>query len=341
MNKTKIAICMKDLEYQMRFVNCFMNHYNHQYELHVFTNPEQLLEAKPKEYTVIITGEYNTAEMAEFVEKGDILVCMMEGSEKTLPLFEEEIVYIYKYQEVYRIAELLERVLAERVTGYRTDSRECGYNLMGIYSLAQELYQAPFAALLAKVLGERGKVLVIDLQPYSGLCTVEEGMTSMGLEDLLSVVMTGNYSRSRILECICHEAEWDYVCAVQNEECLAEGTQETYDTLLTILAKELGYQTIIFNFGTIFIGQIGLMERCNTVYLLCEKERESNWREAAFFGRLLRQEKSVLAQKIKKIPISTGKENTWQALVDKWNWSSLGDLLRQGQEKEIANGAAV
>mgnify|MGYP002734847886 CR=1 FL=1 len=71
MNKTKIAICMKDLEYQMRFVNCIMNHYNHQYELHVFTNPEQLLEAKPKEYTVIITGEYNTDEMAEFVEKGN------------------------------------------------------------------------------------------------------------------------------------------------------------------------------------------------------------------------------------------------------------------------------
>ena len=137
------------------------------------------------------------------------------------------------------------------------------------------------------------------------------------------------------MECIRHEAEWDYVCAVQNEECLAEGTQETYDTLVTILAKELGYQTIIFNFGTSFIGQIELMEKCHTVYLLCEKEKESNWREDAFFQRLLRQEKSELAHKIQKIPISSSKENTWQALVDKWNWSSLGDLLRQGLEKEI------
>ena len=335
MRKTKLAIGMSDLEYQIRFVNCFMNHYNHQYELHVFTNSEQLLEAKPKEYTVIITEEYNTEEMAKFVEKGDILACMMEGSEKSIPLFEEEIVYIYKYQEVYRIAEILERVLAERVAGYRTDGRECGYKRIGIYSLAQEQYQAPFAALLAKVLGERGKVLVIDLQPYSGLCTLEEGMTSMGLEDLLSVVMTGNYSRSRILECIRHEVEWDYVCAVQNEECLAEGTKETYDTLVTILAKELGYQTIIFNFGTSFIGQIELMEKCHTVYLLCEKEKESNWREDAFFRRLLRQEKGDLAHKIQKIPISSSKEKTWQALVDKWNWSSLGDILRQGLEKEI------
>lgn len=334
MNKTKIAICMKDLEYQRRFVNCFMNHYNHQYELHVFTNSEQLLEAKPKEYTVIITEEYSTEEMAEFVEKGDILACMMDGSEKAFPLIEEDIVYIYKYQEVYRIAEVLERVLVDRITGYRTDSRECGYNRIGVYSFAQELYQAPFAALLAKVLGEHGKVLVIDLQPYSGLCNLEEGMTSMGLEDLLSVVMTGNYSRSRILECIRHEAEWDYVCAAQNQECLAEGTEGTYDSLVTILAKELGYQTIILNFGAIFTGQIELMEKCHTIYLLCEKERESNWREEAFFQRLLQQDKNELIQKIKKIPLSASRENTWQALSDKWNWSSLGDLLRLGQEKE-------
>ena len=60
---------MKDLEYQTRFVNCFINHYNHQYELHVFTALEQMETITPKEYAVIITGEYTTDEMLHFVEK--------------------------------------------------------------------------------------------------------------------------------------------------------------------------------------------------------------------------------------------------------------------------------
>ena len=74
MNKTKLAICMKDLEYQKRFVNCFMNHYKHQYELHVFTNLEQLSSVDSLEYAVIITGEYTTDELAVFVEKGEIIL---------------------------------------------------------------------------------------------------------------------------------------------------------------------------------------------------------------------------------------------------------------------------
>jgi len=70
MNKTKLAICMKDLEYQERFVNCFMNHYNHQYELHVFTSQDSLERINPAEYAVIITGEYSTEELAKFEKEG-------------------------------------------------------------------------------------------------------------------------------------------------------------------------------------------------------------------------------------------------------------------------------
>lgn len=343
MNKTRIAICMKDLEYQTRFVNCFMNHYNHQYELHVFTNKEQLLETNSKEYTAIITGEYSTDEMAEFVERGEILVYLREDLEATTPFLQSEVEYVQKYQEVYRIAEALERVLADRVSGYKTENSTGEYTCIGLFSLTQEQYQTPFAALLAKILGEQQKVLVMDLQPYSSMCTMEEGMTFMGLEDLLSVVTTGNYSKSRILECIRHEAEWDYVCAVQNMECLAEGTKELYESLMDIFVKELGYQTIIMNFGSIFVGQMEMMKKCKLVYLLCEKEQSQNWREEFLFQQLFRQEDQKLMKSIKKIaiPSSANQEKTWKALVDKWNWGTLGELLRQDREKEIYHGAAM
>ena len=334
---------MQDLEYQIRFVNCFMNHYNHQYELHVFTNREQLLQAQFKEYAVIITGECNTEEMTEFVEKGEILVCLTEDFKANPSHSEERIVYVEKYQEVYRIAELLERILADKVSGYGDEFGRKEYRCIGIYSLSQERYQVPFAALLAKTLGEQQKVLVLDLQPYSGLCMMEEGMTSMGLEDLLSVVSTGNHSKSRLVECIQHEAEWDYVCAAQNNECLAEGTKELYDMLVALLVKELGYQTIIISLGSVFLGQMELLEACQTVYMLCESENTENWREAVFSRTLLRQEKRELMQKIRKIqiPTASNRETTWRALVDKWSWGSIGELLRQGMKKEITYGAVM
>ena len=332
---------MKDLEYQTRFVNCFMNHYNHQYELHVFTNMEQLLETKSKDYTVIITGEYSIDEVTKFVERGEILLFLAEDSGSPFPFLKEEIVCIQKYQEVYKIEEVLKRVVAEHIDGYQMDGTKSEYKSIGVFSLTKELYQAPFAALLAKVYAEHEKVIVIDLQAYSGLCRMEEGMTSMGMEDLLSSVITGNYSRSRIMECIRHEADWDYICAVQNMECLAEGTKDSYDTIMEILAKELGYQTIILNFGAFFVGQAELMEKCQRVYFLCENEHFQNWREDAFFQILLRQEKRDFIQRIQKISIASGPEKTWQDFADKWMWSSLGDEIRRGAEREFRNGAAM
>ena len=334
---------MQDLEYQIRFVNCFMNHYNHQYELHVFTDKEQLLEANSKEYAVIITGEYSTKEMAKFVEKGEIVVCLIEDDGTSLDAFEENIVRVEKYQEVYHIAEILERLLVEKISIYHDDSNSDGCRRIGVYSLNQEQYQIPFAALLGKILGANEKVLLIDLQQYSGLYFPEENKSSMGLEDLLSAMVTGNYSRGRLLECVLHEAEWDYVCAVHNNECLAEGSEELYESLIQLMAKELGYQTIILNFGSSFLGQIKMMENCQKVYLLGDKEQVESWREMAFFQQLSRHGRNEDKQYIHKIQIPPGAnhENTWRSLVDKWNWSSFGETLRQGLGREAQSGKAV
>jgi hypothetical protein len=343
MNKTKLAVCMKDLEYQKRFVNCFINHYKHQYELHVFTNLEQLLRVDSAEYAVIITGEYTTDEIADFVERGEILLNLTENLLETRDASKTNLVYTEKYQEVYKIADVVERLVTETGAGQGVKYRDVACECIGIYSLTQEMYQIPFAALLGELHGGNQKVLVLDLQTHSGFSAMAEGMTSMGLEDLLSAVISGNYSRGRILECIRHEASWDYIGPVQNSQCLVEGTKTDYDVLLKLLVEEIGYQKIIINFGTAYMGQLEMMEQCQQVYFLSSKDAAGSWRETAFLEELARQEKEVLLQKIRKIeiPLSTYREAEWKPLVEKWNWGYIGELLRQGMEKERHYGTVM
>lgn len=333
---------MKDLEYQTRFVSCFMNHYNHQYELHVFTSPSQMQEANRMEYAAIITGEYSTEEMAFFVESGEIILNLEENLEKDTAL-SEKYVYTEKYQEVYKIVELIECLLADKMPAKGNKKINAGYEMIGIYSLSQEVYQAPFAALLGKIYGERKKVIILDLQSYSGLSEMEEDVVSMGLEDLLSVVQTGNYSKSRVLECIRHEVNWDYICSVQNNQCLAEGSKELYEVMMEILIQELGYEVIIINFGTLFLGQLDMMEMCDSTYLLYGKTGEGTWREKVFERELLRQGKENLMHTIQKIEISqnVSRETTWRALAEKWVWGQLGEVIRQGRKRENAYGAVM
>ena len=340
MNKPRLAICMKDLEYQARFVNCFMNHYKNLYELHVFTHFDQLKEANPLEYALIITAEYTIEDMLDFVERGEVILNLTEDFVEKKDALVENFICTEKYQEVYKIAEMIERLAADKIHVQNTFANKT-YEVIGIYSLTQEVYQTPFAALLGKIYGAQQKVIVLDLQNYSGLRDEEE--FSMGLEDLLSAVTTGNYSKSRMLECIRHEAEWDYVCPVQNNQCLAEGSEKLYGALIELLVQELGYQKIMINFGSAFLGQLDLMEQCQTIYLLCGKEMIGCWREDAFSRELARLERGTLLKKLQKIEIPqiSSKEATWSALVERWNWGYMGEYLRGTLEQEVPYGATV
>lgn len=342
MSKTKLAICMADLEYQARFVSCFLNHYNHQYEMHVFTSFLQMEESTPMEYAVIITGEYTTDELTIFVEKGEIILRLEENFGKE-DAMEERIICTEKYQEVYKIVELIERLVADKMSSKGKRLQNTRYELVGIYSLSQEMYQAPFAALLGKIYGEQQKVLVLDLQNYSGLTEMECEMGSMGLEDLLSVAQTGNYSKSRVLECIRHESNWDYICSVQNQQCLAEGSKELYEAMIEMLVQELEYDVVVINFGSMFMGQLDMMERCKYTYLLNTKTGESAWRETVFERELHRLGKENILQALRKIEIAqnVSREVTWRALAEKWTWGQLGEMLRQTRKREKEYGAAM
>ena len=339
MNKTKLAICMKDLEYQSRFVNCFMNHYKHQYELHVYTDLEQLQLAEQMEYAVIITGEYSTEEMANFVERGEVILFLQELDFEEGDVSLDNVCKTEKYQEVYKIAEVIQRMVADKELSQKYSDTKSVYRQVGVFSLSKELYQLPIVALLASIYGEKHKVLLMDLQSYSGLTETEESAT-MGLEDLMSVATTGNYSKARLLECIRHEPNWDYVYPVQNNQCLAEGTKELYQTLFDIFVEELGYQTIIVNFGAMFLGQQEMMEQCQDFYLLCTNEDSDGWRENVFFQEMNRRGKENFTQRIHRIEIPTNftKEIEWKALMQKWRWNHMGEKLRHLVEKEKIHG---
>ena len=42
-----------------------------------------------------------------------------------------------------------------------------------------------------------------------------------------------------------------------------------------------------------------------------------------------------------EIPQSPYLDVNWKPLVEQWNWGYLGELLRQGIEREMCHGTAV
>lgn len=343
MAKTKLAICFGDKEYQRRFVKCFMHHFESQYEVHVFGAFSELKQDEEKNLQVLLLDGVKESELCELKEFPNVILCLVEEENLDEEVSKGDVVYVSKYQEVYKIEQLIkgnwlkqscsiqDRCVARKRT-----------KLVGVFSLNCEEYQIPFGGMLAAEYGESAKTILLNIQPMSGLGVddKEEYAEPLSLEDLLAAVAADNYTRNLLLGGIAHEQNWDYVYPAKNSECLTEADVFIYEKLLEVLSQELEYECVILNFGAIFSGVFAFMGRCEALYYLVPDRERNNWREKEFKAELERQDKDELlvnAVKI-KVPEMLHTYGDWRMVSQTLRWSSIGDQVRRYRQMEWANG---
>lgn len=325
MRKAVLAICIEDEIYQERFVKCMMNHYRQRYELHIFRQVTELNEALPRAYDGYILGE----------EEAKQLILTEEEKDHALFLNEEN-----KYEEVYKLVEQLELLLGEEVlTQVVTDSRKP--KVAGVFSVTVPHLQIPFVMLLADIYGEQEKTILLDLQPDSGLMQetdFEEG--TLGIEDVMTMVLSGNYSRSRLLASICHGASWDYVYPVRSSICFQELSEDLLVKMVDLFTKQLDYKRVIINAGEHVCIQSKLLALCDVWYLLYQKGDIGIWREKSYVKEMERRGENDIFHRIHRVevPAILCADKTWNYLAEQWKWSGFGDTLRKVVMEEGSSG---
>lgn len=328
MEKICLVVCMEDGEYQTRFIKCMMNHYKDVYELHVLEDMNHISSIDAGESRIIIVSDRKEVEI--FAEECRRIVLLQEDVEDRLSE-NAYVQYTQKYQEVYKIVDKIDLLAEKKYKRNRHRNDKKISQIIGVYSLEKEEMQIPFCVLLAEVLADRRDVLLMDLQPFSGLATEQEDVNvSFGLEDLLTVATTEVYTSNRLKASIGREQNWDYIYPVKNTACLVEAGEEIYKKLLEILFEEMEYEYVIINFGAIFPGMLDFMEQCDYFYFLKTRAESFNWREASFLKEVGRLEKEDFLRKIAKIeiPMEFGRGQSWRQVAKSWLWGELGDLIR-------------
>ena len=195
MKKVKLGIYLEEDEYRQRFTCYFMNHYKDQIEIYIYTDMEQLLQAAGGTIDVAL------AEETDCWNREDIPLVQLV--DETPLQTEEGVFYVEKYQEINKIVdEILKHVGSEVKNLHNEGSINGSTRVIGIYSLADNQYQLPFAMTLGSIMGEEAKVLVIDFQENSGLSKVLESQDGHNLEEILTMAESGRFSANRINACI-------------------------------------------------------------------------------------------------------------------------------------------
>lgn len=336
MRKTKLAICFGDKEYQKRFVKCFMHHYEKIYEVHILDSLEDLLGMKDGEFPLfLLEGIY---EKVNFICAQKIICLVEKDKQMLLELSQEDIVFTDKYQEVYKIEQLVRQHLREIGIETKTENNSLKQvKKIGVFSLECESAQLPFCGMLGEEYGEQAEVLLLDLQMLSGLGLekMQDDMNRLTIEDLLTAAATGVYTRKRLLDAIGSEQNWEYIYPPLNMQCLAEASKQTYDTMLELLIKEFGYQIVLINFGVVFDGVYEWMSNCDGLFFLVSHANGQTQREIAFYEELKRQGKDYLFEQMVRIEIAHGVEtsDSWKRKAQQWRWGEIGDQVRKYIQK--------
>ena len=329
MKRVRIGLYIGDREYGDRFTGCLMNHYREQLELHIYTEAESLWQDDAV-YDVILLSDYE----GEIGEKGErIPVVYLYDREEQGETWQKEGVYLVdKYQEVNKIVDEILKQVGEEIRNVCQNGCLYGkYQVLAVYSLAENEYQLPLAVTLASILSEKERVLLVDLQENSGLSQLLESDGGAGLEDLLVMAESGTYSRSRIVSCIGHLDRADIVYPAHNSECLCEAQSSTYQKLLQLLGQEQNYSTVILNMGSRFVGFFDLLAGCESIYLMKSRGGLGKWREKEFLEEMEKHGEGEWNGKVREIeiPLATSPVITCERLVEQWKWNEFGDSIRR------------
>jgi hypothetical protein len=309
-----------------------MLHEKDRFELHIFTDVSQL-EEEQKQYDVVLCSDCleEVASVAKKRKEPFVYLFDAESGEIVPDEYRERMHFIEKYQNVNRI---VDEILKD-VGGEIRQVQENGQILkqtrvIAVYSLAENEYQLPFLVTLASVLGEQSRVLILDLQENSGFSHMLDETVEGGLEEILVMAEGGRYSRNRLLSCIGHLDQADYIYPARNTECLCEANSEMYTRLLQMLGEEQEYSVILLNLGSRFSGFFEVLNQCQNVYLMTKNGGLCQWREYEFMEEIKKRGYAELSEKIVRveIPLMT-VPTSCERLVEQWKWNELGDMIRR------------
>lgn len=335
MKRVRLGVCMADREFMDRFTGCLVRHYRQQIELHMFTDMNMLWGSVANVDAVLLEDQ----ELGGLKAERDCPVICLYDEE--VPEENGGVYFVEKYQEVNKIVDEIMRHIGEEIQNVtQTGSLPARARTIAVYSLSENEYQLPLAVTLASILSEQERVLLLDLQENSGLSQLARDQSETGLEELLVMIAGGKVSQNRMGACIGHLDRLDYVYPAGNTECLCETSAATYRQLIHVMSRERGYDTVILNLGSRFVGFFEVLEESQAIYLLKSRGGLGRWRQKEFMEEIEKHGKGQLAERMKEIdiPVAVGSVVSCERLVEQWKWNDFGDSIRRMMPEVMSCG---
>lgn len=273
----KLVFALFDLEGYMEALSEYFGTKNFLIECRLFTQKDSLAGFL-KEHTVdvLLLGQEVKISELSYLENVRNIIVLSEGS-TVCEESETDYPLLFKYQSA-------ENILTEIFQAVGMGEEEAGEGLTekdrtqftGIYRPYGQL--PPREGFLRGKEGE--KTLWLDLELLSGASgtgAAGKREAMRGMSELIFYLKQRNVKLAWKLQPLIQERGGiDYIGPVEDYRDLYSLNREDIDLLLTVLAKETGYEQVIFDVGYLSDSALYLLYCCNRVYM---PQAQTSWEE--------------------------------------------------------------
>lgn len=337
MGKLTAAFCDTDEVYRSRFVAYLMEHKAKEVTVCSFSEPELLLAYTEKEdYDIIILGEGCAPVEKELCRAGTPVLKLAEQ----LPEYEAEDTgvhtqsvspgtEVFKYQPMENIWHEVQ-VLTAGNRGNCVAGTSWELEVIGVCSPVRHEMQVAFSLLLARILGEKRKLLYLNFMKFSGL---QENFGLGGTCDMGDVILRlrkGTLTRETFLKSVYETEQFFYILPFFNPEQLGEFTEKDFFALLDFVRKETEFETAVIDFGMGVQSLAGVLDSCSSCYCPVKKGYFYEGKTEEFFRYLEKADKQDLRQRLQmvELPFSAKGIRGGGKMLEQLLWSEFGDYVR-------------
>ena len=333
MTTLNIALCDLDSDYILRFANYLMTKIN--IGVHIFTTPEGFFSDETDFDVTLLTEEFQ--EIAGFRPKGTVghKYILTEDSSK------EEIDYIYKFQAVDNILDVIEELneANRRNVGRRVSNGKS--KLAGVYSPIDHELQLPFSMALGQSYRTEGKVLFLDLEEISIMPKLIGRNCERNLMDLLYLINTNEGTNVDLSEYVRSFMGFDYIEPFLNPNEISEIDENTWDMLFNML-EQTEYSVVVILFGRAINGFSKSIERLHKLIVLGRPGDYFKKGQEIFLDYLDRISLQVPVENI-ILPMSAGNLSDGTYQLEELLQGNLGvfvkKLMTENQKQVVENYA--
>lgn len=346
MRKIMIAVCDTDtaygerlgewisLENEGKFLGVFFSAWEcflESYQSHIpdivllgkgFLNYPQMRER--------LLDHKKTEEEIENMEKEPFWLYLSEG-EGQAPSCVQEFPAVEKYQSASRILRQVFSHYQNWGKGREPDD-VAEKEIIGIYSPGHSIWQTPFALTFAQALGQREKVLYVNLKECAGFSGWFQEEYEKDLLDVMYLCLTNEVNVSDCVNSALYTMEGiHYIPPAEDGGCLGEISFQDYLAFVKLLAAKSGYNVILMDFGMMLPGFYKILEVCTTVYVVTEPGEIQEAPLLQFRQMTARQENVQLDKKLVylSLPAICQQVCPGTARLQQWLWGEMGDFSRR------------